>query len=91
MKLVAKPDYAVASINARHAPVVHGLSVTFMKVVDGKLDPKDTYESDWIGGMGGGGPTKLGGSGAPVIGVAGKANKKDLTGLGLILQEPAKK
>ena len=29
--------------------VVFGLSVTFMKVKDGKLDPTDKYESDWVG------------------------------------------
>jgi hypothetical protein len=92
VKAVAKPGYAVGAITVKAGAGVDGLSITFMKVTEsGGLDPKDSYESDWIGGKGGGGPTRLAGDGTPVVGVTGKANNKDLTGLGLLLKEPEKK
>ena len=69
-----------------------GLSVTFMKVADGKLDPADSYESEYVGSGQKKPLTKIGG-GTPVIGIVGKSNAKDLTGFGLLLQgqEPPKK
>ena len=52
-----------------------GMLVIFMRVTpDGKLDPQDSYRSDWVGGKGGGPETLLGGDGTPVIGIIGKAN-----------------
>ena len=67
---------------------VDGMSITFMKIAPGGiLDPNDSYESAWIGGMGGGGPVRLGGDGTPVIGVIGKSNNADMTGLGLLLRQ----
>jgi hypothetical protein len=90
VKVVAKPGYAVAAISVKTGLGVDGLSLTFMKVADGKLDAKDSYESEWVGGMGGGGPVKLGGN-QPVVGLAGKTNNKnDVTGLGLLLKDNRK-
>jgi hypothetical protein len=90
VRVVAKPGYAVGAITAKAGLTVDGMSVTFMKVTStGRLDPQDSYESDWIGGMGGGGPERLGGDGSPVIGIIGKANVKDMTGLGLLMKPPA--
>jgi hypothetical protein len=63
------------------------MSVTFMEVQEGKLDPRRAYESEWLGGMGGGDKTKLAGSGAPVVGIFGKtADGPDsaFNGLGLV-------
>ena len=87
VKVLAKPGYAIGAITMKTTIGVEGLSVTFMKVVDGKLDPKDSYESEWVGGMGGGrGPDKVG-DGTPVVGVVGKTNARDeVTGLGLLLK-----
>lgn len=34
---------------------------------------------------------KLGGDGTPVMGVVSKANKKDTTGSGLLMEEPKRK
>jgi S1-C subfamily serine protease len=84
VKVVAKPGYAVGAISVKAGLGADGLSITFMKVVDGKLDPKDTYESEWVGGMGGGKVDKLGGDGTPMIGIVGKSNGRDATGLGLL-------
>jgi S1-C subfamily serine protease len=85
----AKEGYAVGAITAKAGLLVDGFSVTFMRVTaEGKLDPKDSYDSEWIGGKGGGRETKLGGDGTPVIGILGKAaNNEDVTGLGLILKK----
>lgn len=87
VRVVAKPGYAVGAITAKAGLTVDGMSVTFMKVTpDGRLDPSDAYESNWIGGRGGGPPMRLDGNGTPVIGVIGRANMRDMTGLGLLLR-----
>jgi hypothetical protein len=95
--LKAKPGYAVGAIAAKYGGGFDGMSVTFMKVgADGKLDPKDSYESDYVGTDEKKNPTKLGGGGTPVIGIVGKTNDKDMTGMGLLFKgqegyEPKKK
>jgi hypothetical protein len=87
-KVTARPGYAVGAITVKAGLTVDGMSITFMKIApDGKLDPNDAYESAWIGGMGGGPPVRLGGDGTPVIGVIGKSNNNDMTGLGLLLRQ----
>ena len=50
VKAVAKAAMRSGAITVKVGLGVDGLSITFMKVVDGKLDPKDAYESEWIGG-----------------------------------------
>ena len=91
-KLLAKPGYAVGAVSVRTGLGIDGMSVTYMKLVDGKLDPKDSYESEWVGGMGGGGPTRIGGDGTLVVGVLGKmnANGKDVSGIGLVYSDTNK-
>jgi len=54
--------------------------------VDGKLDPADAYESEWVGYDGNKQPTRLGGDGTPVIGIVGKASERELNGLGLLFK-----
>jgi hypothetical protein len=87
VKVVAKSGYAVGAITTKTGLGLDGFSLTFMKVVDGKLDPTDSYESDYIGGPGGGGPSKLGGDGNAVLGIVGKANAKEVTGIGLLMRK----
>jgi len=87
IKVVAKPGYAVGSIKAKAAGGLDGFSITFMKLVDGKLDPKDSYESEWIGGQGGGAPVLIGGDGTLVVGLLLKTNTKNVTALGLIYSD----
>jgi predicted Zn finger-like uncharacterized protein len=86
VKVIAKPGYAIGAITIKAGLLVDGLSVTFMKVKGMKLDPTDSYESEWVGGMGGGGPTKLGGDGSPVVGIVGHERDNEATGLGLLLK-----
>jgi len=94
--LKAKAGYAVGGIAVRHGLGFDGMSLTFMKILDGKLDPKDSYESEYVGTTENKVPTKLGGSGTPVIGIIGKSNDRDMTGMGLLFKgqegyEPKKK
>ena len=89
-KILAKPGYAVGAVTIKNGLGIDGLSVTFMKIVDGKLDPTDKYESEWVGGKGGGPETTLGGDGVAVVGVLLKANAKEVTGLGLVYTDTNK-
>jgi S1-C subfamily serine protease len=87
VKVVAKPGYAVAAITLKTGLGIDGLSVTFRKVTDGRFDANESYESEWVGGQGGGGPVKVGGDDTPAIGIAGRQNAaKDVNGLGLLLK-----
>lgn len=85
-KYVAKPGYAVGAISIKHSLGVDGFALTFMKVVGDKLDPSDSYKSDWIGGMGGGRTTTQDGDGKLVTGIIGKQGKKNCSGIGLIFK-----
>ncbi|MCE9567329.1 MAG: serine protease [Planctomycetes bacterium] len=80
--LKAKDGYAVGAVTYRFGLNFDGCSLTFMKVVDGKLDPKDSYESEWVGYVGIKKTAKLGGDGTPIVGLAGRATDKQLHGLG---------
>jgi S1-C subfamily serine protease len=92
VKVVAKPGYAVAGLSIKAGLGLDSMSITFMKVVDGKLDRSDSYESQRIGGPGGGGPVMVGGDGSLVFGIVGKSSEQHATGLGLLLgpQPPPK-
>jgi hypothetical protein len=88
IRVEAKPGFAVGAVTIKAGLGVDGMSVTFMEIQEGGLDPKRAYESEWLGGMGGGAPTKLAGSGAPVVGIFGKTADGPLStfnGLGLVI------
>ena len=66
----APAGYAVGAITVRSGLMINGFSATFMRMKNGRLDPLDTYESDWVGAdrkndIG----TTVGDDGAPVAGV----------------------
>ena len=87
--LRAKDGYAVGAISGKANQWCHGFSLTFMKVKpDGTLDPKDSYESEWVGYTSPKPIQKLGGDGTPVVGLAGKSNGQEVNGLGLLNQVP---
>ncbi|AWM36268.1 Serine protease Do-like HtrA [Gemmata obscuriglobus] len=93
VKVVAKPGYAVGALALKARGGLDSIVITFMKVVDGKLDPKDSYESERLGGPGGPGgrePVRVGGDGTLVVGLLARANHKDVTGLGLIYPDTNK-
>jgi S1-C subfamily serine protease len=82
----AKEGYAVGRVTARHFGAFEGCSVTFMKVVDGKLDAADSYESEWVGSDEANKTlTKLG-DGTPVIGVVGRVNDKEMVAMGVLFK-----
>jgi hypothetical protein len=94
--LKAKAGYAVGGISAKHGGNFDGMSISFMKIVEGKLDPKDSYESEYVGSDEKKTLTKIGGEGTIVVGIVGKSNDKDMTALGLLFKgqekyEPKKK
>jgi hypothetical protein len=84
--LAAKPGYAVGKVTVRTGLFIDALQVTFMAIDGQKLNPADSYQSEWIGGKGGF-MRSLGGDGTPIMGIYGKANPQDetLTALGLIM------
>lgn len=85
-EVVAKPGYAIGAIVARGGDRVDGCRIVFMRVAEKGLDPKDSYESEWLGGSGGGGETLLGGGGVPIVGLAGRSFE-DLDCIGVVQAE----
>jgi hypothetical protein len=83
----AKEGYAVGSITVKAGLFVDGISVTYMRVVNGKLVLSDSYQSEWFGRKDGGKDTTLGGDGTAVAGIIGKANNTDCTRFGLLLKK----
>jgi hypothetical protein len=87
VRVEARSGYAVGAVTIKAGLGVDGMSVTFMEIQESGLDPQRAYESAWLGGRGGGAPTKLGGSGAPVVGIFGKTAERPqstFNGLGLV-------
>jgi hypothetical protein len=65
--------------------LVEGVKVKFMRIDGAKLDPGDSYESEWCGGGGGNGEL-IGGDGSPVVGIYGR-NADALDKVGLIQRD----
>lgn len=82
-EIVARQGYAVGGLNANAGQYVHAVQVVFMRVTaDGKLDPADSYASDWLGTKTDASTTALDGGSVPVIGIHGrKAAVVDAIGL----------
>jgi hypothetical protein len=91
-RVMARPGYAVGAVTVRTRRYVNAVQVTFMKLgADGKLDPKDSYTTDWLGATRvEGREVRLGGDGRMVIGLH---NKKGaiLNALALVMERPAGK
>ncbi len=85
--VIAKEGYAVGAISVRSGEWIDAMRVVFMRIRGKRLDPSDSYESPWYGGSGGG-ETKLGGDGSPVVGVFG-ASGDNIDSIGLNLEKPA--
>ena len=82
----AKPGYAVGAITGRVGGLINGFSVTFAKIARNGPDPRNFYESDWIGDRTGGSmePT-LSGGGQGVVGIMCRPDGGgNVSGLGLI-------
>ena len=81
---IAREGFAVGAVNVDAKRFVNALQLVFMRVKsDGRLDPTDSYTTEWIG-LPTGRPTQtLGGSGAPIIGIYGR-HGAILNALGLV-------
>gem|GEM_PF-3326608 len=69
---MARAGYAVGAVNVNAERYVNGIQLIFMRVKDdGRLDPKDSYTSEWLGirARGARKPQKLAGDGDPIIGI----------------------
>ena len=84
--IMAKKGYVVGGIVAKGGLRVDGFKVIFMRLKGTSLDTKDSYESDWIGGRGGGAEATLGGDGRLVVGIFGRRGD-DLDCVGLVQGE----
>jgi hypothetical protein len=84
----AKAGYAVGALTVNAGLWIDGFTITFMRVKGDRLDPDDSYQSDLIGRVGGS-RTVLGGEETPIIGIIGKSNQNDCTGIGLLLRKKA--
>jgi hypothetical protein len=80
----ANPGYAVGAITGRAGGSLNGMSVTFMRLDGDKLNPADSYQSEWVGDRKGGNESMIGSDGALVVGIFGKGNDVDCQSLGLL-------
>ena len=83
VRVQAKPGYAVGGMKIKSALQIDGFSLTFMRVNYRALDHRSKYDSEWIGGPGGSREAVLGGDGAFVVGIIGRASDKRCSALGL--------
>ena len=81
---VAKQGYAVGGMVLKSGADVDGMRLLFMRVQGDRLDPSDSYQSEWFGGRGGGGETKVGADGRAILGIYGNKRRTHAS-LGLIL------
>jgi hypothetical protein len=83
----AKPGYAVGAISVKGGLWVDGFQITYMKIVDDKLDPTDSYQSPWFGNAGKADDSNtITGDGTPVTGLIGRQGRNDLNALGLLFK-----
>lgn len=86
----AKPGYAIGGLTVNAGLGIDGFTATYLRVNGAQLDAKDAYQSEYVGGKGGS-PSTLGGDGTAVIGIIGKSNANDCTGIGLLYRAAPEK
>jgi hypothetical protein len=85
--VLAQPGYAVGGINTRTGLLLDAFQLVFMKVKGSRLDPNDSYASDWFGDPRGGNPAAVTGGGKFVAGIVGLTNGREINALGLVVAE----
>jgi predicted Zn finger-like uncharacterized protein len=86
-RVLAKEGYAVGGAKVRSKRFVDAVQLVFMRVKpDGRLDPGDSYTSDWFGDAGDQPVKTLAGDGTRVIGIHDRAGAI-LNGLALVLEK----
>jgi hypothetical protein len=84
VRVEADPGYAVAGISLRMRGTICGMQVTFQRLKGQKLDPTQSYTSDWIGDVSKNNDHSIIGKGSPAIGVFGSEDDQRVLGLGLV-------
>ncbi|MGC3971345.1 MAG: hypothetical protein QM775_29595 [Pirellulales bacterium] len=87
VRIQAKPGYVVGGLKMNAGLGVDSLQVVFMRTADGRLNPRDTYESERIGGDGGGQEKPLACDGSIVVGLHGQCSTDPhdgVSGIGLV-------
>jgi hypothetical protein len=85
---VAKPGYAISGLHINGDDYSHCVRIIYAKIDGNKLNPEDTYTTDWLGD-----PftnerdQEIGNSGHLVIGIYGKQGM-NVDGIGLVLLDP---
>jgi hypothetical protein len=87
VRVVARPGYAVGAINTRTGLLLDAFQLVFMKLKNGRLDPDDSYTSNWLGDPRGGGSGSASSDGRPVIGIHGRTNGREVNMLGLVVTD----
>ena len=76
-QVLAKPGYAVGKIESRAGLVNNAVRLTFYRVKDQRLDPDDSYTTQWLGSEGGGEMPAIGGRGEVIVGIGGTYRRDD--------------
>jgi len=84
-RIIAKKGYAVGSLTLNGGIGIAGMGITFMKIEEGGLNPKDAYQAQWIGSRGR--DTQLGGDGSPIVGIIGHHDGRKVMSIGVVLVE----
>lgn len=85
--ILARDGYALGALQVDADEYVDAVALVFMRLTpDGRLDPGDSYTSEWIGTPTGSDPRTLGDGSAKVIGIAGRGAAV-LDAVGLVLED----
>jgi hypothetical protein len=86
-RLIAREDYAVASITSSGDRQVDGLSLRFARVAVDALNTADAYDSEWLGSTKATRRETLDGHGRPVVGLFGRIEDGSVFALGMTFVE----
>ncbi len=84
--VVAREGYALGAIQVDADSEVRAVRLAFMRIDGDRLDPKDSYTSEWIGTRTDGKPKTLNGKGARVLGFFGRRTVS-IQALGLLIEK----
>jgi|GEM_PF-5633445 len=83
VRVVAKPGYAVGGMWIRTGAAMDRLRLLYMRIDSGRLDPDDSYKSEFIGSSEGGSEQYIDGRGRPVAGIFAVEERRQLRTFGL--------
>lgn len=84
--MIARDGYAVGGAVLGGNINLEGFALTFMRIKDKGLDPKDAYQTQYIGNFSP--PTVVDGS-MSIVGITGRTNTQGHLGLGFVfLHQP---